>query len=143
MLDDEEEEKEKDEGLLGTASPLLDGGATLDDLLWPYDLAENEVMMSEHGDAASPCAEGAEADRRLFVRSCVRVQEIFLREHLPGWPWHPGEQERMEPHVRAEKGRQCAEAFRKWMRSDRTAEAAREEDSAGPGPGYGAGGWGA
>ena len=77
--------------------------------------------------ASAPCTAsrtGAEADRRLFVRSCVRVQEIFLREHLPGWPWHPGEQERMEPHVRAEKGRQCAEAFRKWMRSDRTAEAA-------------------
>ena len=120
LLDEEEEEKEKDEGLLGTASPLLDGGATLDDLLRPYELAENQVM-SEHGNAASPCAE---ADRRLFVRSCVRVQANFLQDHLPSWPWRPGAQEEMDPASRAEKGRQSAEAFREWMGSDGTAEAA-------------------
>ena len=43
----------------------------------------------------------------------------------------------MDPATRAEKGRQSAEAFRKWMGSYRTAEAAREEE-AGPSPGYGA-----
>ncbi len=133
LLDDEEE-KEKDEVLLGTASPdqgLLDGGAPLDDellapLLAPYEGAENEV--SEHGDAAP----GARRDRPQFVRSCVRVQAIFLRDHLPGWPWRPGAQERTDPASprRAEKGRQSAEAFRKWMGSSRTAEAAREDRGA-------------
>ena len=121
-------------GLLGTASPdqgLLDGGATLDELLAPYEVAENEV--SEHGDAAP----GARRDRQRFVRSCVRVQAIFLRDHLPGWPWRPGAQERMDPASRAEKGRRSAEALREWMGSYRTAEAASEEE-AGPGPGYGA-----
>ena len=140
LRDDEEHERnETDEGLLDTAWSLLDGrGATLDDLLRPYELAEHEVMR-EHGDAASP---RAEADRRMFFRRCVRVQAIFLREHLRGWPWHPGEQEGRDPGARAEKGLQCAEAFRNWMKSCRTAEAAREEE-AGPGPGSGAGGWGA
>ena len=82
LLDDEEE-KEKDEGLLGTASPdqgLLDGGATLDELLAPYEVAENEVI--EHEDAAP----GARRDRQRFVRSCVHVQAIFLRERSPIWP---------------------------------------------------------
>ena len=129
LLDDEEE-KEKDEGLLGQG--LLDGGATLDELLAPYEVAENEV--SEHGDAAP----GARRDRQRFVRSCVRVQAIFLCDHLPGWPWRPGAQERMDPASRAEKGRRSAEAFRKWMGSYRTAEAAREEEA-----GYGASDWGA
>ena len=70
------------------------------------------------------------------------MQAIFLREHLRGWPWHPSEQEGRDPGARAEKGLQCAGAFRNWMKSCRTAEAAREEE-AGPGPGSGAGGWGA
>ena len=128
-------------GLLDTAGLLF----TLDDLLRPYELAENELMTSdEHRDAASPLAE---ADRRLFVRRCAGVQTLFLREKLPGWPWpwRPGDQEKrksMDPTARAEKGLQCAEAFRNWMGSYRTAEAAREEE-AGPGPGRGAGGWGA
>ena len=110
LLDDEEE-KEKDEGLLGTASldqRLLDGGVMLDELLAPYEVAENEV--SEHGDAA-PSAR----DRQRFVCSCVRVQAIFLRDHLPSWPWRPGAQEEMGWIRRAEKGRQSAEAFHAWM----------------------------
>ena len=123
LLDDEEE-KEKDEGLLGTASPdqglLDDGDANLDGLLAEYEVAEKEVQMSEHGDTAS----GAR-DRQRFVRSCVRMQAIFLQEHLPSWPWLPGAQERMDPGSRAEKGHQSAEAFREWMGSYRTAEAAR------------------
>ena len=146
LQDDEEEEKKTDEWLLGTAFSLLDdeGGATLDDLLRPYEAAEKELMMSEHGDAASS---RAEADRRLFVRRCAGVQALFLREKLPGWPWpwRPSDQERrrsMDPSARAEKGLQCAKAFRSWMGSYRNAEAAREED-AGPGPGRGAGGSGA
>ena len=110
LLDDEEE-KEKDEGLLGTASldqGLLDGSATLDELLAPYEVAENEV--SEHGDAAS----GAR-DRQQFVRSCVHLQAIFIQHHLPSWPWRPGAQEEMGWVRRAEKGRQSAEAFHGWM----------------------------
>lgn len=109
LLDDEEE-KEEDAGLLGQGL-LDDGDTTLDELLAPYAAAEKEV--SEHGDAAP----GARRDRQRFVRSCVHVQAIFLRDHLPGWPWRPGAQERMDPASRAEKGRQSAEAFRKWMES--------------------------
>ena len=93
--------------------------------------------MSQHGDA-----EAAAAARRLFVRRCVGVQEIFLREHLSGgWPWHPGE--KVEPHARAEKGRHCAEAFRKWMSSKRTAAAADHgrDEALQRRAGYGADGW--
>ena len=86
-------------------------GALLDDeLLAPYEVAENEV--SEHGDVAP----GARQDRRRFVRSCVGVQAIFLQDHLSSWPWRPGAQER-DPATRAEKGRLSAEAFRIWMGS--------------------------
>ena len=111
VLLDDEEAKEKDQG-------LLDRGPALDELLAPYEVAENGVR--EHEDAAP----GARRDRQRFVRSCVRVQAIFLRDHLPDWPWRPGAQESMDPSSRAEKGRRSAEAFRKWMGSYRTAEAA-------------------
>ena len=67
--------------------------------------------MSEHGDAAP----GARRDRQRFVRSCVRVQAIFLEKHLPDWPWSPGAQEEMSPDLRELKGRKSAEMFRKWM----------------------------
>lgn len=111
LLDDEEEE-EKDEGLLGTESleqRLLEGGARLQDLLAPYEDALCQV--SAHADAVP----GAR-DRERFVRSCVCVQAIFLQDHLSSWPWRPGAQER-DPATRAEKGRLSAEAFRIWMGS--------------------------
>ena len=54
-------------------------------------------------------------DRRQFVRSCVNVQAIFLRDHLTSWPWRLGAQEEMDWVRRAEKGRQSAEAFHEWM----------------------------
>ena len=79
LLDDAEE-KEKNEGLLGTASPdqgLLDGGATLD--LAPYEDAENAVR-------AHDAAPGARRARQRFVHRCVRVQASFLQNHLPDWP---------------------------------------------------------
>ena len=123
LLDDEEE-KENDEELLGTASmeqKLLDRGASIDELL-TTSMHAAETELRERGDTAS-CA-----DRERFVRICLSVQAIFL-DVLPSWPWHPGEQERMEPVARAEKGRQCIEAFRNWMKSCRTAEAAREEEA--------------
>ena len=111
-LMDVEEEEEKNEGLLDTESleqRLLDGGARLDDLLAPYEVALGKV--SEHVDAAA----GAR-DRERFVRSCVCVQAIFLQDHLSSWPWRPGAQE-TDPATRAEKSRRSAEAFRIWMGS--------------------------
>ena len=124
-LFDEEEEEEKDKGLLGTASPdkfdaLLSGlldKATLDKLQEPYKVAEKEV--SEHGKSVP----GA-PDRQRFVRSCVRVQKSFLQNHLPIWPWSPGTQETLDPASRSAKGARSATALRKWMGSYRTAEAA-------------------
>ena len=115
---DDEEEKEKVDVLLDTASldHRLREVERLEELLAPYEDAEQEVKEQEGG------APGAR-DRRQFVRRCVRVQAIFLQYHLPSWPWRPGAQE--DPASHAEKGRQSAEAFRKWMGSYRTAEAAR------------------
>ena len=107
---DDEEEKEKVDVLLDTASldHRLREVERLEEFLAPYADAEQEVKQQEGG------APGAR-DRQQFVRSCVNVQAIFLRDHLTSWPWRLGAQEEMDSVRRAEKGRLSAEAFHEWM----------------------------
>ena len=69
LMDDEEEE-EKDEGLLGTESleqRLLDGGARLDDLLAPYEVAMGQVSEKQTKKARGGKVEGMSFEERVGV----------------------------------------------------------------------------
>ena len=55
-----------------------------------------------------------------FRRDCLCLASVFVKEHLPEWPWTPEQAETdLDLAIRADRGRMCAGQLRTWWETRR------------------------